>query len=153
MVVISCDDKATAWKIFFGYRFHRNFAAEVTYMQAGDYAATGTYLGVPISVMGDDRSVGIAALGIWPVSPAFELFGKLGILSTRSELTGTVGGIPGSASETESEAHYGGSPDCGRPHPASASISGSDPDFGFCPAPPVISRSSSTASATASWLK
>ena len=39
---ISCDDKDTAWKVFGGYQFSRNFAAEFGYVKLGEFnASTG----------------------------------------------------------------------------------------------------------------
>lgn len=107
LVVTGCDDKATAWKLFAGYRMHRNFAAEITFSQTDDFSASATYLGVPFSVKGDGRSFGIAALGILPVGTGFELFGKLGIMRTEVDASATVSGVTLDAGDSETEAHYG----------------------------------------------
>jgi opacity protein-like surface antigen len=107
LTINSCDDKDTAWKLFAGYRFHRNIAAELSYIQLGDFTANVTYLGTPISINADGKAFGIAALGIWPVSPQFDVFGKLGFLRTEVEATGTSGGTSVTLGENETEAHYG----------------------------------------------
>ena len=107
LVVSSCDDKADAWKLLAGYRFHRNFAAEATYLQTGDMSVSGTYLGAPFSGKGDGRAFGIAALGIMPVGQRVELFGKLGVLRTEIDASATVLGTSLSFGEDETEAHFG----------------------------------------------
>lgn len=103
----TCDDKDTAWKVFVGYRFHRNFAAEATYVQLGDFSASGTFLGTPFNVTADGKAFGVAVLGIWPVSPQFDVFGKLGFLRTEAEGTVDVAGSSITFGENDTEAHYG----------------------------------------------
>jgi OmpA-OmpF porin, OOP family len=81
----TCDLKDTAWKLFGGYRINRNFAAEVFYANLGEITVrTG-----PVSATGKTTSLGIAALGIFPVGQQFELFGKLGIASSDQKVTAT----------------------------------------------------------------
>ena len=38
---VSCDDKDSAWKIFGGYQFSRNFALELGYANLGEAKASG----------------------------------------------------------------------------------------------------------------
>lgn len=103
----SCDDKASAWKIFAGYRLHRHVAVEATYIQTDDFSAQLAFTGVPVTLSVDARSYGIAALGIWPFTPQFSVFGKLGIARTDAEGEGTVLGQTISTGEDETGLHYG----------------------------------------------
>lgn len=104
----SCDEKDSAWKVFGGYRINRHFAVEASYINWGEASVSGgTFLGVPTSGRGEATSLGVAAVGILPVSDRFYLFGKIGMLSTDVEVSVNVGGFPGTGSESETEAHFG----------------------------------------------
>jgi OOP family OmpA-OmpF porin len=96
----ACDDSNTGWKILGGYRFHRHFAAEGTYIHWGKVSArTATR-----SVTAKNSSFGVAAVGILPLRERFSLFGKLGFLQTEQDLAGV--GAP-SRSGDDTELHYG----------------------------------------------
>ena len=70
----SCDTKDTAWRIFGGYQFSRNFAAEIGYHDFGEAKFTGP--GFDEKVEGSAwELVGIGAL---PLGNAFSIYGKLG---------------------------------------------------------------------------
>jgi OmpA-OmpF porin, OOP family len=103
----SCDDKASAWKIFAGYRLNRHVAIEGTYLQTDDFTAQLAFTGVPVSLSADARAYGIAALGIWPFTPQFSIFGKLGIAKTEVEGQGVVLGQTISADGDDTGLHYG----------------------------------------------
>lgn len=107
LVVTSCDNKASAYKAFVGYRAHRHFAIEGTLLKTDDFTAAGTFAAVPFTAKADGTAFGVAGVAILPVGTSFNLFGKLGFLSTEIESSATVGGASGSFSEDETEAHYG----------------------------------------------
>jgi OOP family OmpA-OmpF porin len=102
-----CDDKTGAWKAFAGYQFHRNFAAEATYLRSRDVTASFVTAGTPFTIRANAEAYGLAALGILPVSQQFSVFGKLGILRTDAEARATVGGITVVSGEKNTGAHYG----------------------------------------------
>src|SRR3989442_4972936 len=58
-VSISCDKTDKAWKIFGGYQFNRNLAAELAYTDLGETKASGVHGGVAV-----DRNVKAKALGL-----------------------------------------------------------------------------------------
>jgi OmpA-OmpF porin, OOP family len=95
----ACDDSDTAWKILGGYRFHRHFAAEGTYIHWGKVSARAG----ASSVTAKNSSFGIAAVGILPLREGFSLFGKLGFLQTEQDLA-LVGTF---RSGDDTELHYG----------------------------------------------
>lgn len=103
----ACDDKASAWKIFAGYRFNRYVAAEASYIQTDEFSQRLTFSGVPVTLNVDAKIYGIAALGIWPATQQLSLFGKLGIARTDAEARGTVLGQTITAGEDETGLHYG----------------------------------------------
>jgi len=99
----SCDFKDTAWKIFGGYRINRNFAAEAFWGQWGEISiSTGG-----ANATAESRTIGVAGLAILPVGNQFEVFGKLGIGSTKIDASGTAGGFSASASDSGSDVLYG----------------------------------------------
>ena len=99
----SCDFKDTAFKIFGGYRINRNFAAEAFWGEWGKISiSTGG-----VSATAKSRTLGVAGLGILPLGNQFEVFGKLGIGSTKVDATGTAGGLSASASDSGSDVLYG----------------------------------------------
>jgi OmpA-OmpF porin, OOP family len=106
----TCDFKDSAWKLFGGYQLNRHFAVEATYGDWGDITIrTTTASGIPVSATGEIWSAGVAALGILPLGgDRFGLFGKVGILYTEQEATGSAPGIPTETeTQTGSELHYG----------------------------------------------
>jgi OOP family OmpA-OmpF porin len=105
--VNSCDEKDSAWKFFGGYQFNPNFALEASYFDYGSVSASGQLLGLPFSVSGDTSAFGIAAVGMLPLGNNFSLFGKLGLLRTEVDVSGSVLGSAGSDSEDETGLHFG----------------------------------------------
>ena len=103
----ACDDKASAWKVFAGYRFTRYIAAEASYIKTDDFSQRLTFSGAPVTLNVDAKSYGIAALGIWPATQQFSVFGKLGIARTDAEAQGTVLGQTITTGEDETGLHYG----------------------------------------------
>lgn len=82
----SVDDKDTAFRAFGGYRFHRNFAAELGYVDLGRFELrssvlpTGT-LESRMRIRGADLSV----LGLLPLGDRWTIFGRVGVLSARTQ--------------------------------------------------------------------
>ena len=107
LTVTPCDNKATAWKIYGGYQFNKNFAAELSYIKTDDFTATVNFGGFSVPVSVDGTIWGIAALGILPINQQFSVFGKFGFAQTDAQATGTVGGTTFTVGEDETEAHIG----------------------------------------------
>jgi OmpA-OmpF porin, OOP family len=97
--VLTCDDKDSAWKLFGGYRFNRNFALEASYVDWGE--ASGTVSGVG-RVSAEQTSMGIAAVGMLDLAPQFSIFGKAGFLLTEQETRGAS-----ARKRDDTEFHYG----------------------------------------------
>lgn len=105
---VSCDDSDTAYRIFGGYRFNRNLAAEVGYAELGKVTASGLVLGVPASGNWKARAWDIVAVGMIPLSEQFSLLGKLGVALWRLDASLTATGIgSGSLSPTGTNLTYG----------------------------------------------
>lgn len=107
IAVTSCDEKDTGWKVFLGYRFNPNFAAELSYLNGGKFQGTATSGGLIGSVKSDVTAFGIAALGIIPVSAQLELFGKLGFVSGESDVDIVINGLRLTEDDSGTELTYG----------------------------------------------
>lgn len=105
--VTSCDEKDSAWKLFGGYQFNRNFALEASYFDYGNASASFSVLGTPLGINGDASAFGIAAVGILPLANQFSLFGKVGLLRTEVEISGSGGAFADTDSDSETGLHFG----------------------------------------------
>jgi opacity protein-like surface antigen len=113
--LVACDDTAHALKLFGGYRFHRNFAGEVSFTSLGTVTATVRQTFAPGSVVAgpdhfdtdvqaDNAMLGAALMGILPIG-RLDLFAKLGIqsISQTAQSRGT-GSLPHGNSSAGSRA-------------------------------------------------
>lgn len=76
----SVDGEATGFKLFAGYHFHRNFAAEIAFVDLGAAKYEGQFGAMPVS--GGKLAVtgiNLAAMGRVPLGTRFALFGKVGL--------------------------------------------------------------------------
>jgi OOP family OmpA-OmpF porin len=90
------DQTDTAWRIFGGYQFNRNFAAEVGYHDLGQ-----------VNFVNGDRNAKLwelVGIGMLPVASAFSVYGKLGGYYGKSELKSAV--VP-SGDDTNGGLTYG----------------------------------------------
>jgi OOP family OmpA-OmpF porin len=86
----------TAWRLFGGYQFHRNFAAEIGYHDLGQ-----------VNFVGGQRTAKVwdlVGIGLWPVANALSVYGKLGGYYGKSELQSSV--VP-SGDDTNGGLTYG----------------------------------------------
>jgi OOP family OmpA-OmpF porin len=87
------DDTDTSFGFFAGYRFNTHFAIEAGYMELGNIAyrnnARGNINGVPtdarLNVDIETSGMTAAALGVWPLSYRWEVYGRLGALFSSNE--------------------------------------------------------------------
>jgi OOP family OmpA-OmpF porin len=102
------DGKDTAWKIFGGYMFNRNFGVELAYIDAGELSYSGTFLGVPVSNGKVELTAfNLAAIGVLPINEQFSVFGKVGLFKWEAEFSDTVGGIPDSGDDDGTDVSFG----------------------------------------------
>src|SRR5690554_3204068 len=92
----STDDKDTAFKLFAGYQFNPNFAVEASYVDFGDFTASGMLTdGFNIAsgnVEGSIDGFGFALVGRLPIDAGFSVFGKLGLIAWDGKVSGVVRG-------------------------------------------------------------
>lgn len=96
----SCDDSDTAFRIFGGYQFNKNFAAELGYNEFGEAKASAG----GVSVTGEAKGFDLVAVGILPLNEKFSVFGKLGWHMSDVDVSSNVGV---SESESNSDFTYG----------------------------------------------
>lgn len=107
LVVTSCDDKDTSFKIFGGYRFTRNVAVEVAYVDLGKYHATGSVSGLPFDVHTELTGVTVQAVGIVPFGNEFSLMGRIGAIFWDLNNSATVGSFAGGSGDSGADIAMG----------------------------------------------
>lgn len=85
---ISCDDKDTAFRLFGGYQFNRNIAAELGYASLGKVKISGPGFSGDVEGTAWDLS----AVGSWPFTNEFSVIGRLGLARTEGKGGGDIGG-------------------------------------------------------------
>tara|TARA_R110002167_G_scaffold366280_1_gene594256 strand:- start:3072 stop:3677 length:606 start_codon:yes stop_codon:yes gene_type:complete len=103
----SCDDTDTGWKLFGGYRFTPNFGAEAFYADLGEFSASGTILGDPATANDEANGFGVSAIGTWPISDEFGVFGKLGFFRWDLESSATIGAVSVSVDDKGTDLTFG----------------------------------------------
>jgi len=91
----SLDTKDAAFGFLGGYRFNTHFAVEGGYMDLGSVAyraqASGNITGVPTDAMlnfdGQTAGLTVSALGIWPLSYRWEVYGRAGALFSSNDFS------------------------------------------------------------------
>lgn len=102
------DTKDTAFKIFGGYQFNRNFALEAAYIDLGEVSYSGTFGGAAVTG-GSVETTGfnLSAVGILLVNEKFSVFGKVGVFVWEAEANDVTGGVPFSASDDGADLSFG----------------------------------------------
>jgi OmpA-OmpF porin, OOP family len=91
----ACDDKDQAFKLYAGGRFSNIFGLEVGALNFGKFAANGGEA--------DGWGADVALLAGIPIGSNSAIFGKLGVIYSRTELSASVPGI-----NTGKERGFGG---------------------------------------------
>lgn len=104
----SVDGKDSAFKVFGGYMFNRNFGIEGAYVDLGEVSYSGFFGGS--SVTGGSVEVtgfNVSALGAYPINEQFSVFGKIGMFLWKAEASDTTGGVPFSAKDDGADVSFG----------------------------------------------
>jgi len=91
----SVDGQASGFKVFGGFQANPNFGLELAYVDLGKPTYSGTFLAAPVTG-GRIKLTGVnvAAVGTYPVTPSFGMFGKLGLFAWEAEARDRIGGVP-----------------------------------------------------------
>jgi OmpA-OmpF porin, OOP family len=100
LTLTSCDDKDTSFKIFGGYRFTRNLAVELAYVDLGTFHATGSGFGLPYDVKTELTGVTVQAVGIVPFGNELSMMGRVGAIFWDLRDSGTVGPFAAGSSDS-----------------------------------------------------
>jgi OOP family OmpA-OmpF porin len=104
----SVDGDATGFKLYGGYRFHPNFALEMAYVDLGKAGYSGNFLGAPVSGGSlETWGFNFSLVGIVPLNPGFEVFGKVGAFAWEARARDTTAGFPFSATVTDWDISFG----------------------------------------------
>jgi OmpA-OmpF porin, OOP family len=105
----SVGDSATTYTVRAGWRFHPNLAVEAGYYDLGEYdfqggAGSGTVTGTAKA-----KSVGLSLVGIAPLSPAFDLYARIGVEQSELKVNASSNITPGNAdlADKQTGATYG----------------------------------------------
>jgi OOP family OmpA-OmpF porin len=104
----SVDGKDTAFKIFGGYMFNRNFGVEGAYVDLGEVSYSGSFGGAPVTGgKVEINGFNVSAVGAFPVNEQFSVFGKIGLFIWDADASDTTGGVPFSASADGTDLSFG----------------------------------------------
>lgn len=85
-VSISDDNTDTAYKLFGGYQFNKNFAVEGGYFNLGEFGYTATT--VPAGTLNGNiklQGLNLDAVGMLPLADKFSVFGRLGLIYAQAK--------------------------------------------------------------------
>lgn len=102
---ISESNRDTAYKVFGGYKFNKNFALEGGYFDLGKFGFSGTTTGGATNGSMKVSGWNLDALGILPMSEKFSIFGRLGIMDARTQDSFSGVGVTNSG-PSKSETNY-----------------------------------------------
>ena len=107
---IANDERDTAYKLFGGYQFNKNFALEGGYFDLGQFGYTATT--VPAGTL-DGRiklkGLNLDAVGILPLAGKFSAFGRLGLNYAQAKDNFTATGavpVPMNPNPSKSQTNY-----------------------------------------------
>lgn len=107
VTITSCDDTDTAWRIFGGYRLHRNVAVEMGYADGGKYKASGIVSGVQATGEVKAKAFDFDVVGILPLYEQFSLLAKVGFAAWNLDASGSALGLTASQSANGTSFLYG----------------------------------------------
>ena len=89
--ITNCDNADTTLRVDLGYQINSNFAAEL------GYASFGTLFNASNSSVNAKQEAHAwtgSAIGLWPIVPQFDIFGRVGLARYDVTNTGTLQGVP-----------------------------------------------------------
>jgi OOP family OmpA-OmpF porin len=94
------DGKDSGMKLYGGYRFGRNLAVELAYVDLGKAGYSGDFFGTPVTggtvkVSGFNTSL----VALHPATDKLELFAKAGLYAWEAKANDITGGLPFSGKE------------------------------------------------------
>jgi len=104
----SFEKNKTAYKLFAGYNFNKNFAIEGGYADLGKPAQNVAWVGGSGKGVQKESAWFVAGKGTLPINEQFNLFGKLGLTQNKVKASWSdTDGFSGSDSKSRSGVLYG----------------------------------------------
>lgn len=104
----SLDKSDTGYKLQVGYQFTPYVAVEGGYVDLGKEKYSATFTGGTASATGKATGWNIDAVGILPINDSFSVFGKLGLIDAKVDLSATATGPGGAATASVSSTDWKG---------------------------------------------
>ncbi|APV51265.1 hypothetical protein BWI17_17195 [Betaproteobacteria bacterium GR16-43] len=103
----SVGDSATTYTLRGGYRFSPNFALEAAYYDLGEYDFSGSLGSVGVAGTAKAKAFALNAVGIVPLSEAFDLYARIGYGSAELKANASAAGYVANDKDHQSGAFYG----------------------------------------------
>lgn len=107
----TCDTSSNSLKLFGGYRFANNFAAELVYIDWGKATATGALTDgittVPFAVDLRGRTLALGGAYFAPFAEGWEGVVRLGLGTSRGKAKVQVPGATGTLSKSSAQPYFG----------------------------------------------
>jgi OOP family OmpA-OmpF porin len=107
LLVLSCDDKDSAWKIFGGYQFNKNFGAEVGYVDLGKATGSLIVLGLPGGASIKAKGFEFMGVGTLPFTDKISGYAKAGLFRWDVDADAYVSFLPVSTSDNGTDFTFG----------------------------------------------
>lgn len=104
---ISFDDGDTAFRLFGGWQFNRNFGIEAGYADGGSASETYVIEGVDVDVDIDVTGFDLLLRGVVPMGESFYAFAQAGMIFWDADLTASADGVSESAGDSGEDLAYG----------------------------------------------
>ncbi|MYM66216.1 outer membrane beta-barrel protein [Pseudoduganella sp. FT55W] len=99
----SFKESTTAYKLYGGYTYNRNFGFEVGFADLREAEKRGN----GARIASEPKTVYIAATGTLPLNDQFALFGKVGVASSHVKVSASAPGISASGSDNQTSPYIG----------------------------------------------
>jgi OmpA-OmpF porin, OOP family len=103
----SCDKTGTGFKLFGGYKYTPNIAAELVYFDFGKAKATIPDVGGPLNGEIKTSAIGLGAAFMGPFAPEWSGVARLGIARVKGKVSASQGSRSASDSENSTQAYFG----------------------------------------------
>jgi OOP family OmpA-OmpF porin len=103
----SIGDSATTYTLRLGYRLTPYFAVEGAYYDLGEYDFSGSIGNVGVAGTAKAKAFALNAVGILPLSEAFDLYGRIGYGEAELKANASALGFVANNSDRQSGAFYG----------------------------------------------
>lgn len=103
----NCNSTTTAYRFGLGYQANQNVGVEAAFLDAGNITASGTYLGVPITLGGSMSGFQFSAINSIPIGNEAALLLKVGLALVTAKESGSAPGVSVSDEYNNSNFTYG----------------------------------------------